>query len=164
MNIDSPPPVYSAGWMIDPSSRPTFRKLTAEFSMMAQDTSKFLVIQVQMFNLPDFLCLFESRQHSVVLRFFCPDIYIQPLITLLKRFYLEFNLTYLTNFKYFLYIFKNIHNNLCIYVKVMMQKKCFSRPLLVQVLSLKMITQVCNFHHMYTSTVRDRMGKQEITW
>uniref|UniRef100_A0A674MHP6 Receptor protein-tyrosine kinase n=1 Tax=Takifugu rubripes TaxID=31033 RepID=A0A674MHP6_TAKRU len=32
-------------WMIDPSSRPTFGKLTAEFSMMAQDPSRFLIIQ-----------------------------------------------------------------------------------------------------------------------
>lgn len=35
------------GWMIDPSSRPTFRKLAAEFSMMAQDPSRFLIIQVR---------------------------------------------------------------------------------------------------------------------
>uniref|UniRef100_H3D7Q7 receptor protein-tyrosine kinase n=1 Tax=Tetraodon nigroviridis TaxID=99883 RepID=H3D7Q7_TETNG len=36
-------------WMIDPSSRPTFRKLTAEFSTMARDPSRFLVVQA---NLP----------------------------------------------------------------------------------------------------------------
>ncbi|CAG05345.1 unnamed protein product [Tetraodon nigroviridis] len=39
-------------WMIDPSSRPTFRKLTAEFSTMARDPSRFLVVQVQVLNAP----------------------------------------------------------------------------------------------------------------
>ncbi|KAI3355585.1 hypothetical protein L3Q82_018406 [Scortum barcoo] len=32
-------------WMIDPSSRPRFRELTAEFSKMARDPSRYLVIQ-----------------------------------------------------------------------------------------------------------------------
>jgi len=43
-------------------------------------------------------------------------------------------------------------------------KKVFSQPLIVQVLLLK-IMKVCNFHHRYTSTMRDIMRKkiQEIT-
>lgn len=36
----------SPGWMIDPSSRPTFRELMGEFSNMARDPSRYLVVQV----------------------------------------------------------------------------------------------------------------------
>uniref|UniRef100_A0A8C6MIP9 C2H2-type domain-containing protein n=1 Tax=Nothobranchius furzeri TaxID=105023 RepID=A0A8C6MIP9_NOTFU len=36
-------------------------------------------------------------------------------------------------------------------------KKVFSQPPIVQVLPLKMMTEVSNLHHRYTSTVRDRM-------
>lgn len=35
-----------AGWMIDADSRPRFRELIAEFSKMARDPSRYLVIQV----------------------------------------------------------------------------------------------------------------------
>lgn len=65
----------SAGWMIDPSSRPTFRKLTADFSMMARDPSRFLVVQVQMLNLPFCLCLFQPRTRSRVIRLVYQDIW-----------------------------------------------------------------------------------------
>lgn len=34
------------GWMIDADSRPRFRELIAEFSKMARDPSRYLVIQV----------------------------------------------------------------------------------------------------------------------
>ena len=37
----------SPGWMIDPSSRPKFRELISEFSKMARDPSRYLVIQVR---------------------------------------------------------------------------------------------------------------------
>lgn len=40
-------PCFASGWMIDPSSRPRFRELVAEFSQMARDPSRYLVIQVQ---------------------------------------------------------------------------------------------------------------------
>lgn len=41
-----PPPALPPGWMIDPSSRPSFRELTTEFSKLARDPSRYLVIQV----------------------------------------------------------------------------------------------------------------------
>lgn len=34
------------GWMIDAESRPKFRELIAEFSKMARDPQRYLVIQV----------------------------------------------------------------------------------------------------------------------
>lgn len=37
---------FSTGWMIDADSRPRFRELIAEFSKMARDPSRYLVIQV----------------------------------------------------------------------------------------------------------------------
>uniref|UniRef100_A0A673GNT8 Receptor protein-tyrosine kinase n=1 Tax=Sinocyclocheilus rhinocerous TaxID=307959 RepID=A0A673GNT8_9TELE len=37
--------VWSYGWMIDAGSRPHFRELVAEFSKMARDPSRYLVIQ-----------------------------------------------------------------------------------------------------------------------
>ncbi len=40
--LSSPP-----GWMIDADSRPRFKELTAEFSRMARDPQRYLVIQVR---------------------------------------------------------------------------------------------------------------------
>lgn len=37
---------FFTGWMIDADSRPRFRELIAEFSKMARDPSRYLVIQV----------------------------------------------------------------------------------------------------------------------
>ena len=37
-------------------------------------------------------------------------------------------------------------------------QKVFSQPPIVQVPPLKKMTEACNFHHWYTSTMRDRMG------
>lgn len=34
------------GWMIDPDSRPRFKDLVNEFSAMARDPSRYVVIQV----------------------------------------------------------------------------------------------------------------------
>lgn len=42
------------GWMIDADSRPKFKELAAEFSRMARDPQRYLVIQVSAFEL-DFL-------------------------------------------------------------------------------------------------------------
>ena len=44
-------------------------------------------------------------------------------------------------------------------------KKVFSQPPIVQVLPLKKMREACNFHHMYTSTMTDKMRKkiQKIT-
>lgn len=37
------------GWMIDADSRPKFKELAAEFSRMARDPQRYLVIQVSTF-------------------------------------------------------------------------------------------------------------------
>jgi len=39
-------------------------------------------------------------------------------------------------------------------------QKVFSQPLIVEVLLLRMMREVCNFHHRYTSTMRDKMRKK----
>ncbi len=39
-------------------------------------------------------------------------------------------------------------------------KKVFSQPPIVQVLPLKKMREVCNFHHRYTSTMRDKIRKK----
>ncbi len=39
-------------------------------------------------------------------------------------------------------------------------KKVFSQPPIVQVLPLKKMREACNLHHMYTSTMRDKIRKQ----
>ncbi len=36
-------------------------------------------------------------------------------------------------------------------------KKVFSQPPIVQVLTLKKMREACNFHHRYTSTMRDKI-------
>lgn len=38
--------LLSPGWMIDSECRPRFRELVAEFSRMARDPQRFVVIQV----------------------------------------------------------------------------------------------------------------------
>lgn len=45
----------SPGWMIDSECRPRFRELVAEFSRMARDPQRFVVIQV--LNLSPHPCL-----------------------------------------------------------------------------------------------------------
>ncbi len=54
-----------------------------------------------------------------------------------------------------------IENRWCIYIYIYIQwgKKVFSQPPIVQVLPLKKIRAVCNFHHRYTSTMRDKIRK-----
>lgn len=39
------------GWMIDADSRPKFKELAAEFSRMARDPQRYLVIQVSTYAL-----------------------------------------------------------------------------------------------------------------
>ncbi len=39
-------------------------------------------------------------------------------------------------------------------------KKVFSQPPIVQVLPLKKMREACNFHHRYTSTMRDKIRKK----
>ncbi len=45
-------------------------------------------------------------------------------------------------------------------------KKVFSQPPIVQVLPLKKMREACNFHHRFTSTMRDKIRKkiQKITF
>ncbi len=45
-------------------------------------------------------------------------------------------------------------------VHVQWGKKVFSQPPIVQVLPLKKMREACNFHHRYTSTMRDKIRKE----
>ncbi len=47
-----------------------------------------------------------------------------------------------------------------IWVQIQWGKKVFSQPPIVQVLPLKKMREACNFHHRYTSTMRDKIRKQ----
>jgi len=40
--------VFVAGWFVDTGSRPSFAELTAEFSKMAKDPGRYLVIEVSL--------------------------------------------------------------------------------------------------------------------
>ncbi len=42
------------------------------------------------------------------------------------------------------------------YIYIQWGKKVFSQPPIVQVLPLKKMREACNFHHRYTSTMRDK--------
>ncbi len=45
-------------------------------------------------------------------------------------------------------------------VHIQWGKKVFSQPPIVQVLPLKKMREPCNFHHRYTSTMRDKIRKK----
>ncbi len=47
--------------------------------------------------------------------------------------------------------------SVCIYIHIQWGKKVFSQPPIVQVLPLKKMREACNFHHRYTSTMRDKI-------
>ncbi len=47
-----------------------------------------------------------------------------------------------------------------IYIYIQWGKKVFSQPPIVQVLPLKKMREACNFHHRYTSTMRDKIRKK----
>lgn len=51
----------SLGWMIDADSRPRFRELIAEFSKMARDPTRYLVIQVSWVFILSFFFFFYSK-------------------------------------------------------------------------------------------------------
>ncbi len=53
---------------------------------------------------------------------------------------------------------QNVH--ILHYVHLQWGKKVFSQPPIVQVLPLKKMREACNFHHRYTSTMRDKIRKQ----
>ncbi len=51
--------------------------------------------------------------------------------------------------------------NLCLKLgSIQWGKKVFSQPPIVQVLPLKKMREACNFHHRYTSTMRDKIIKE----
>ncbi len=50
-----------------------------------------------------------------------------------------------------------VHFSTSIYIQ--WGKKVFSQPPIVQVLPLKKMREACNFHHRYTSTMRDKIRK-----
>jgi len=45
-------------------------------------------------------------------------------------------------------------------VHIQWGQKVFSQPLIVQVLLLRMMREVCIFHHRYTLTMREKMRKK----
>ncbi len=47
-----------------------------------------------------------------------------------------------------------------IYIYIQWGKKVFSQPPIVQVLPLKRMREACNFHHRCTSTMRDKIRKE----
>lgn len=49
------------GWMIDADSRPKFKELAAEFSRMARDPQRYLVIQVSTYD--RFLRISQWQSH-----------------------------------------------------------------------------------------------------
>ncbi len=59
------------------------------------------------------------------------------------------------NCVYLLFIYI-IHTYACI----QWGKKVFSQPPIVQVLPLKKMREACHFHHRYTSTMRDKIRKE----
>ncbi len=46
------------------------------------------------------------------------------------------------------------------YLSIQWGKKVFSQPPIVQVLPLKKMREACNFHHRYTSTMRNKIRKK----
>ncbi len=47
-----------------------------------------------------------------------------------------------------------------IYIYTQWGKKVFSQPPIVQILPLKKMREACNFHHRYTSTMKDKIRKK----
>ncbi len=53
-----------------------------------------------------------------------------------------------------------IHEQVMDIIDIQWGKKVFSQPPIVQVLPLKKMREACNFHHRYTSTMRDKIRKR----
>ncbi len=47
------------------------------------------------------------------------------------------------------------------FIHIQWGKKVFSQPPIVQVLPLKKMREACDFHHRYTSTMRDKIRKKK---
>ncbi len=64
-------------------------------------------------------------------------------------------------FYIFIYIIIHyIYTHIYIYIYTQWGKKVFSQSPIVQVLPLKKMREACNFHHRYTSTMRDKIRKK----
>ncbi len=81
--------------------------------------------------------------------------FVLSVLTFIFTTFIEFGTKLGLNLKDFLYI----------YIYIQWGKKVFSQPPIVQVLPLKKMREACNFHHRYTSTMRDKIRKkiQKIT-
>ncbi len=55
-----------------------------------------------------------------------------------------------------IYIYSGAKSGIYIYI----YSGVFSQPPIVQVLPLKKMREACNFHHRYTSTMRDKLRKK----
>ncbi len=56
---------------------------------------------------------------------------------------------------------KNLYMNKFVCVNnIQWGKKVFSQPPIVQVIPLKKMREACNFHHRYTSTMKDKIRKE----
>ncbi len=66
------------------------------------------------------------------------------------------------NFNFHKYFQKHKHviSALITLQNIQWGKKVFSQPPIVQVLPLKKMREACNFHHRYTSTMRDKIRKK----
>ncbi len=60
----------------------------------------------------------------------------------------------------YIYICVYVSEYIYIYIYIQWGKKVFSQPPIVQVLPLKKMREACNFHHRYTSTMRDKIRKK----
>ncbi len=60
----------------------------------------------------------------------------------------------------YIYIYVCVYIYIYIYIYILWGKKVFSQPPIVQVLPLKKMREACNFHHRYTSTMKDKIRKK----
>ncbi len=58
------------------------------------------------------------------------------------------------------FIQNDLHSGYSFFISIQWGKKVFSQPPIVQVLPLKKMREACNFHHRYTSTMRDKIRKR----
>ncbi len=58
-----------------------------------------------------------------------------------------------------IFVIKDKSIILALVLHIQWGKKVFSQPPIVQVLPLKKMREACNFHHRYTSTMRDKIRK-----
>ncbi len=68
--------------------------------------------------------------------------------------------TFLYSIAHFSLYFSFLPIYIYIYIHIQWGKKVFSQPPIVQVLPLKKMREACNFHHRYTSTMRDKIRKK----